>query len=153
MVGYPESLTDPSYKGQILTFTYPLVGNYGVPPYDKEKGVLKYFESDDIKVTGYVIHELCKDPYHWASTRTLDQWLKEENIPGIYGIDTRKLTKKLRVKGVMLGILKVCEQDEEPDVPQLLKEAENVQDPNFIDLAKQVTVKEPIHYPSGGNKI
>ena len=152
MVGYPESLTDPSYKGQILTFTYPLVGNYGVPPYDKEKGVLKYFESDDIKVTGYVIHELCKDPYHWASTRTLDQWLKEENIPGIYGIDTRKLTKKLRVKGVMLGILKVCEQDEEPDVPQLLKEAENVQDPNFIDLAKQVTVKEPIHYPSGGNK-
>jgi len=153
MVGYPESLTDPSYKGQILTFTYPLVGNYGVPPFDKEKGVLKYFESDDIKVTGYVVHELCKDPYHWASTRTLDQWLKEENIPGIYGIDTRKLTKKLRVKGVMLGILKVCEQDEEPDVPQLLKEAENVQDPNFTDLAKQVTVKEPIYYQSGGNKI
>jgi carbamoyl-phosphate synthase small subunit len=153
MVGYPESLTDPSYKGQILTFTYPLVGNYGVPPFDKEKGVLKYLESDDIKVTGYVVHELCKDPYHWASTRTLDQWLKEENIPGIYGIDTRKLTKKLRVKGVMLGILKVCEQDEEPDVPQLLKEAENVQDPNFTDLAKQVTVKEPIYYQSGGNKI
>ncbi|TRO51605.1 carbamoyl-phosphate synthase (glutamine-hydrolyzing) small subunit [Candidatus Bathyarchaeota archaeon] len=152
MVGYPESLTDPSYKGQILTFTYPLVGNYGVPPYDKEKGVLKYFESDDIKVTGYVVHELCKDPYHWASTRTLNQWLKEENIPGIYGIDTRKLTKKLRVKGVMLGILKVCEQDEEPNIPQLLKEAKNVQDPNFTDLAKQVTVKEPIHYPSGRNK-
>ena len=152
MVGYPESLTDPSYKGQILTFTYPLVGNYGVPPYDKEKGVLKYFESDDIKVTGYVVHELCKDPYHWASTRTLDKWLKEENIPGIYGIDTRKLTKKLRVNGVMLGILKVCEQDEEADVPQLLKEVKNVQDPNFTDLAKQVTVKEPIHYPSGGNK-
>ena len=152
MVGYPESLTDPSYKGQILTFTYPLVGNYGVPPYDKEKGVLKYFESDDIKVTGYVVHELCKDPYHWASTRTLDKWLKEENIPGIYGVDTRELTKKLRVKGVMLGILKVYEHDEEPDVPQLLKEAEDVQDPNFTDLAKKVTVKEPIYYPSGGNK-
>jgi carbamoyl-phosphate synthase small subunit len=153
MVGYPESLTDPSYKGQILTFTYPLVGNYGVPPYDKENGVLKYFESDDIKVTGFVVHELCKNPFHWASTRTLDQWLKDEDVPGIYGIDTRKLTKKLRVKGVMLGILHVCEADEEPDLPKLLKEVESVQDPNFTDLAKQVTVKEPIRYTVGGNKL
>ena len=153
MVGYPESLTDPSYKGQILTFTYPLVGNYGVPPYDKENGVLKCFESDDIKVTGFVVHELCKNPFHWASTRTLDQWLKDEDVPGIYGIDTRKLTKKLRVKGVLLGILKVCEADEEPDLPQLLKEVKKVQDPNFTDLAKQVTVKEPIRYKAGGNKL
>jgi carbamoyl-phosphate synthase small subunit len=152
MVGYPESLTDPSYKGQILTFTYPLVGNYGVPPYDKENGVLNYFESDDIKVTGFVVHELCKNPFHWASTRTLDQWLKDEDVPGIYGIDTRKLTKKLRVKGVLLGILKVCEVDEEPDLPKLLKEVKNVQDPNFTDLAKQVTVKEPVRYSVGGNK-
>jgi carbamoyl-phosphate synthase small subunit len=153
MVGYPESLTDPSYKGQILTFTYPLVGNYGVPTYDKENGVLKYFESDDIKVTGFVVHELCHHPFHWASTRTLDQWLKDEDVPGIYGIDTRQLTKKLRVKGVMLGILKVCEPDEEPDLPKLLKEVENVQDPNFTDLAKQVTVKEPVRYEAGGNKL
>jgi carbamoyl-phosphate synthase small subunit len=153
MVGYPESLTDPSYKGQILTFTYPLVGNYGVPPYDKENGVLKYFESDDIKVTGFVVHELCKNPFHWASTRTLDRWLKDEDVPGIYGIDTRKLTKKLRVKGVMLGILKVCEADEEPDLPKLLKEVESVQDPNFTDLAKQVTVEEPVRYVVGGNKL
>jgi len=152
MVGYPESLTDPSYKGQILTFTYPLVGNYGVPPYDKEKEVLKYFESDDIKVTGFVVHELCKNPFHWASTRTLDQWLKDEYVPGIYGIDTRKLTKKLRVKGVLLGILKVCEVDEEPDLPKLLTEVKNVQDPNFTDLAKQVSVKEPVRYSVGGNK-
>jgi len=152
MVGYPESLTDPSYTGQILTFTYPLVGNYGVPSYEKENGVLKYFESDSIKVTGFIIHELCKDPFHWASTRTLDQWLKDENVPGIYGIDTRKLTKKLRVKGVMLGILHVCESDEEPDLTQLLKEVNNVQDPNFSDLAKRVTVKRPILYESGGNK-
>ncbi|MCJ7721849.1 glutamine-hydrolyzing carbamoyl-phosphate synthase small subunit [Candidatus Bathyarchaeota archaeon] len=153
MVGYPESLTDPSYNGQILTFTYPLVGNYGVPPYDKENGVFKYFESDDIKVTGFVVHELCKNPFHWASTRTLDQWLKDEEVPGIYGIDTRKLTKKLRVKGVMLGILKVCEADEEPDLPKLLKEIKTVQDPNSTDLVKQVTVKDPILYPSGGNKL
>jgi len=153
MVGYPESLTDPSYKGQILTFTYPLVGNYGVPPYDKENGVLKYFESDDIKVTGFVVHELCRNPFHWASTRTLDQWLKDEDVPGIYGIDTRKLTKKLRVKGVMLGILHVYEADEEPDLPKLLKEVETVQDPNFTDLVKEVTVKEPVRYEAGGNKL
>jgi carbamoyl-phosphate synthase small subunit len=153
MVGYPESLTDPSYKGQILTLTYPLVGNYGVPPYTKENGVLKYFESDDIKVTGFVVHELCENPFHWASTRTLDQWLKDEDVPGIYGVDTRKLTKKLRVKGVMLGILHVCEVDEEPDLPKLLKEVETVRDPNFTDLAKQVTVKEPIRYTGGGNKL
>jgi carbamoyl-phosphate synthase small subunit len=153
MVGYPESLTDPSYKGQILTFTYPLVGNYGVPTYDKEHGVLKYFESNDIKVTGFVVHELCKHPFHWASTRTLDQWLKDEDVPGIYGIDTRQLTKKLRVKGVMLGILKVCEVDEEPDMQKLLKEVKNVQDPNFTDLVKQVTVKEPVRYEVGGNKL
>jgi len=153
MVGYPESLTDPSYKGQILTFTYPLVGNYGVPNYDKENGVLKYFESDDIKVTGFVVHELCKHPFHWASQRTLDQWLKDEDVPGIYGVDTRELTKKLRVKGVMLGILKVCEADEEPDLPKLLKEVENVEDPNFTDLAKQVTVQEPVRYEARGNKL
>ncbi len=153
MVGYPESLTDPSYKGQILTFTYPLVGNYGVPPYDLENGVLKYFESDDIKATGFVIHELCKDPFHWASTRTLDKWLKDEGIPGIYGIDTRRLTKKLRVKGVMLGILKVCEENEEPDLPKLLNEVKSVQDPNSTDLVKEVTVTEPIRYDSGGNNL
>ena len=153
MVGYPESLTDSSYKGQILTFTYPLVGNYGVPNYNKENGVLKYFESDDIKVTGFVVHELCKHPFHWTSNLTLDQWLKDEDVPGIYGVDTRKLTKKLRVKGVMLGILKVCEADEELDLPKLLKEVENVQDPNFTDLVKQVTVKEPICYEVGGNKV
>jgi len=153
MVGYPESLTDPSYKGQILTFTYPLVGNYGVPPYDKEEGVLKYFESDDIKVTGFAIHELCKNPYHWASTGTLDEWLKSEDVPGIYGIDTRKLTKKLRVKGVMLGILHVCEDDEEPDLEKLLKEVATVQDPNFTDLVKEVTVKEPVRCRSRGDKL
>ena len=153
MVGYPESLTDPSYKGQILTFTYPLVGNYGVPAYDRENQVLKNFESDDIKVTGFVVHELCKNPFHWASTRTLDQWLTDEDVPGIYGIDTRKLTKKLRGKGVMLGILKVCEDDEEPDLPKLLNEVKTVQDPNSTDLVKQVTVKEPIRYDSGGNKL
>jgi carbamoyl-phosphate synthase small subunit len=82
----------------------------------------------------------------------LDQWLKDEDVPGIYGIDTRKLTKKLRVKGVMLGILRVCEEDEEPDIQTLLKKIQTIQDPNSTDLAKQVTVKESILYSVGGNK-
>ena len=153
MVGYPEALTDSSYKGQILTLTYPLVGNYGVPPNDLETGIPRYFESDSIKVTGLVIHELCKKPHHWASTKTLDEWLKNENIPGIYGIDTRKLTKKLRVKGVMLGILQVCGNGEEPDLEKLLKEVETVPDPNLTDLVKEVTIKKPIHHEVGGNKV
>lgn len=153
MVGYPESLTDPSYKGQILTFTYPLIGNYGVPSYELENGVPRYFESESIKARGLVIHELCKKPYHWASTRTLDKWLKDENVPGIYGIDTRKLTKKLRVKGVMLGILQVYEEGEEPNLEKLLKEVKTIQDPNSTNLVKEVTIKEPVRYEVGGNKV
>ncbi|MCX8170538.1 MAG: carbamoyl-phosphate synthase small subunit, partial [Candidatus Bathyarchaeota archaeon] len=123
MVGYPESLTDPSYYGQILTLTYPLIGNYGVPAYDcNEFGVPVKFESVGIKVTGLVIQELCEKPHHWASRRTLDEWLGSEGIPGIYGIDTRRLTKRLREKGVMLGILQVCEEGEEPNIDRLLEE-------------------------------
>ena len=152
MVGYPESLTDPSYNGQILTLTYPLIGNYGVPPFEVEMGIPRYFESESIKVTGLVVYDLCKKPYHWASTRTLDEWLRSEKVPGIYGIDTRKLTKKLRIKGVMLGILQVCEEDEEPNVEKLLKEAKQVPDPNLRDLVGEVTVKEPIHHKVKGNK-
>ena len=151
MVGYPEALTDPSYKGQILTLTYPLVGNYGVPPYDLNFGLPLYFESDRIQVQGLVIHELCHEPYHWASTRTLDKWLLDEGIPGIYGVDTRRLTKKLRMHGVMLGILQVCEAGEEPNLDNLLKEAKRgIPDPNLTDLVKEVSVKEPVHYKVEG---
>jgi len=152
MVGYPESLTDPSYHGQILTLTYPLIGNYGVPPYDVEMGIPRYFESESIKVTGLVIHELCTQPYHWASAKTLDEWLEDEDISGIYGIDTRKLTKKLRVKGVMLGILQVYEEGEDPPIENLLKEAERIPDPNSRDLVEEITTKEPIFYESEGSK-
>jgi carbamoyl-phosphate synthase small subunit len=150
MVGYPEALTDPSYKGQILTLTYPLVGNYGVPPYDLDFGIPLYFESGRIQVQGLVIHELCEEPSHWASTRTLDKWLSDEGIPGICGIDTRRLTKKLRTHGVMLGILQVCETGEEPNLDTLLKEAQNIPDPNLTDLVREVTVKEPAHYKVEG---
>ncbi len=151
MVGYPEALTDPSYKGQILSLAYPLVGNYGVPLYDLNFGLPLYFESDCIQVQGLVIHELCHEPSHWASTRTLDKWLLDEGIPGIYGVDTRRLTKKLRMHGVMLGILQVCEAGEEPNLENLLKEAKKgIPDPNLTDLVKEVTVKEPIHYKVDG---
>jgi carbamoyl-phosphate synthase small subunit len=150
MVGYPEALTDPSYKGQILNLTYPLVGNYGVPPYDLNFGIPLYFESERIQVQGLVIHELCQEPYHWASTRTLDKWLSDEGVPGIYGIDTRHLTKKLRTHGVMLGILQVYEAGEEPNLDELLKETKSIPDPNLTDLVKEVTVKEPVHYKVEG---
>jgi len=150
MVGYPEALTDPSYKGQTLTLTYPLVGNYGVPPFDLNFGIPLYFESDRIQVQGLVIHELCHEPYHWASTRTLDKWLSDEGIPGIYGVDTRRLTKKLRAHGVMLGILQVCEAGEEPNLDKLLTETKSISDPNLTDLVRQVSVKEPVHYKVDG---
>ena len=150
MVGYPEALTDPSYKGQILNLTYPLVGNYGVPSNDLSFGLPLYFESNRIQTSGLIIHELCTEPYHWASKRTLDKWLQDEGIPGISGIDTRRLTKKLRTHGVMLGILQVCEADEEPNVDALLKEAASIPDPNLTDLVKEVSVKEPVSYNVDG---
>jgi carbamoyl-phosphate synthase small subunit len=150
MVGYPEALTDPSYKGQILTLTYPLVGNYGVPPFDLNFGLPLYFESDCIQVQGLVIHELCHNPHHWASTRTLDKWLSDEGIPGIYGVDTRHITKKLRAHGVMLGILHVCEAGEEPNLEQFLAQAKSIPDPNLTDLVRQVSVKKPVHYKVDG---
>lgn len=150
MVGYPESLTDPSYFGQILTLTYPLVGNYGVPEYDCDGfGVPVSFESIGIKVRGLVIQELCLKPHHWASKKTLDEWLREEDVPGICGVDTRRLTKKLREKGVMLCILEVCEEGEEPNIDKLLEEVKGIPDPNKSNLVKEVTVKEPIRYEVG----
>jgi carbamoyl-phosphate synthase small subunit len=111
MVGYTETLTDPSYRGQILCLTYPLVGNYGVPSYDirDEYGLPKFFESDGIQVKGLIIHDLSDIASHWSCIKTLDQWLYEEKVPGIYNIDTRELTKKLRVHGVMMGAIVVSE--------------------------------------------
>ncbi|MCW4020189.1 MAG: glutamine-hydrolyzing carbamoyl-phosphate synthase small subunit [Candidatus Bathyarchaeota archaeon] len=153
MVGYPESLTDPSHQGQILTLTYPLIGNYGVPEYDDYMfGVPLNFESAGIKVTGLVVHELCRNPYHWASKKTLDEWLRAEGVPGICGIDTRRLTKKLREEGVLLGILEVCRKGEASDLDSLLNEVKKVPDPNERDLVGEVTIEQPVHYEFGGRK-
>jgi len=154
MVGYPESLTDPSYYGQILTLTYPLVGNYGVPQYATEFGVPLYFESLSIKVRGLIIQDLCVEPSHYLSERSLDVWLRDEDVPGIFGIDTRRLTKKLREKGVMLGILKVFKKGEQPSIDRLLEESQSIPDPNREDLVGRVTIKEPIYYEfEGGKKV
>ena len=150
MVGYPEALTDPSYKGQVLTLTYPLVGNYGVPSNELNLGLPLYFESDHIQVQGLVIHELCHEPYHWASTRTLDKWLADEGVSGIYGVDTRRLTKKLRTHGVMLGLLQVFDVGEEPNLEGLLKNGKSIADPNLTDLVKEVSVKKPCKYNVDG---
>jgi len=146
MVGYPEALTDPSYKGQVLTFTYPMVGNYGVPKNEFNLGLPLFFESDHIQVQGLIIHELCLEPFHWASTRTLDKWLQDEGVPGIYGVDTRRLTKKLRTHGVMLGILQTFEASEEPNLDLLVKNGKNIADPNLTDLVREVSVKKPVKY-------
>jgi carbamoyl-phosphate synthase small subunit len=150
MVGYTEALTDASYRGQILTFTYPMIGNYGVPSNELDFGLPRYFESDHIQVQGLVIHDLCLEPYHWASTRTLDKWLCDEGIPGIYGIDTRRLTKKLRTHGDMFGMLQVFNPNEEPDIETLLKECKNSAEPNQINLVKEVSIKKPCKYNVDG---
>jgi carbamoyl-phosphate synthase small subunit len=152
MVGYPEALTDASYKGQILTLTYPLVGNYGVPPREVENGILKYFESDGIKVDGLVIHELCRIPSHWQSSRSLDEWLAEEGVPGICGIDTRRLVKRLRAKGSMRGVLEVCNEGEEPDLEKLTKQLKSAQGSDSQNLVGDVTVREPVFHGAETNR-
>ncbi len=97
MTGYQEVLTDPSYAGQLVTLTYPLVGNYGINPQD--------FESAKIRVAGLIVREHCDRPSHGQSDRTLDEYLKAQNIPGICGVDTRAITRRLRQHGVMMGLL------------------------------------------------
>jgi len=122
MVGYTEALTDPSYNGQLLTLTYPLVGNYGVPdPSIKdEDGISKYFESSKIQIRGLVVHELSLTASHWNLSMTLDEWMYNEKVPGISGIDTRALTMKLRNSGVMMAALVVS--DSEINVEEIKKQ-------------------------------
>ena len=145
MTGYTEALTDPSYFGQILIQTYPLIGNYGVPPYSitDEFGIPLHFESDRIQVKGYVVYSLTQNPSHWSNKKTLNEWLYEQKVPGIEGIDTRELTKKIRVKGTMLGILKVAE---EIDLEEIKTRLNEVEDPNERDLVKEVTIDKLVEY-------
>lgn len=107
MVGYPEALTDPSYRGQILVMTYPLVGNYGVPDESVKDsiGLPKYFESASIHVAGLIVSSYSWEHSHWAAQKSLSKWLEENNVPAMYGVDTRELTKKLREHGTLLGVI------------------------------------------------
>ncbi|MHA1731741.1 MAG: glutamine-hydrolyzing carbamoyl-phosphate synthase small subunit [Promethearchaeota archaeon] len=151
--GYNCALTDPSNLGQLYTMTYPLIGNYGVPPWEKdEHGITKWFESESIKVTGFIVHECCRHPHHYESTRTLDEFLAGEGIPGIEGIDTRALTQRLRDGGLQLGILQVCDAGEEPDIPALVEEVKSVEDPNDRNLVAEVSTKEVVEYNLNGEK-
>jgi len=142
MVGYPEALTDPSYNGQILTLTYPLIGNYGVPdPSIKDDdGIPKFFESDKIQVRGLVVHELSLSASHWNLSMTLDEWMNNEKIPGISGIDTRELTKKLRTGGVMMAALVVS--DSEIDVEEIKKQLLSAPHYNSEQFMDAVSTKE-----------
>ena len=104
MVGYPESLTDPSYSGQILVVTFPLVGNYGVPTGKIEAdGLSSFFESEKIHAQAIIVSDYSFEHSHWNAEKSLSDWLKEEKVAGIYGIDTRELTKMLREKGSQIG--------------------------------------------------
>jgi len=145
MTGYTESLTDPSYSGQILVQTYPLIGNYGVLPRSitDRFGIPLHYESDKVQVEGYVVQSVSSHPSHWASQQTLSQWLVDEKIPGLAGIDTRRLTKKIRMKGTMLGILKVAL---EIDMNELVGRVGEIPDPNDRNLAAEVSVEKPVFH-------
>ncbi|KAJ7341427.1 hypothetical protein JRQ81_005509 [Phrynocephalus forsythii] len=143
MVGYPEALTDPSYKSQILVLTYPLVGNYGVPPDQLDQfGLSRWFESSRIHVAALIVGECARNPSHWSTTRSLDQWLQEKGVPGLEGVDTRALTKRIREKGSLLGRL-VVDGPRPSHLP--------FEDPNQRHLVKEVSVQEPCLFNPGGS--
>ena len=140
MTGYPESLTDPSYYGQILVLTYPSIGNYGVPGKVVEEGMLQHFESENIHVSALIISDYSEKFNHWNAASSLGDWLKEEKVPGLFGLDTRKLTKLIRDKGSMLA--KIIFED---DIPYY--------DPNKDNLVDKVCIKAKTVYGSGKHKI
>ncbi len=141
MTGYPESLTDPSYKGQILVSTYPLIGNYGVPSKDTENGIPKFYESEEVHIKGLVISEYSFGFSHWNAQKSLGDWLKEHKVPGIFGIDTRSLTQLLRENGPMLGKIVADDVDVE------------FYNPDIHNLAAMVSTKEKVVYGNGKYRV
>ncbi len=141
MTGYPESLTDPSYKGQILALTYPIIGNYGVPGNLTEDSMYKFFESYALHISGLIISDYTDDYSHWNANKSLGTWLQECNVPGMYGIDTRELTKILREEGTMLGKIIYADQDVD------------LFDPNLVNLVEQVSIREKKIFGSGKYRI
>ncbi len=141
MTGYPESLTDPSYKGQILVATYPLIGNYGVPGTERKDKLLEFYESDQIHIEALVISEYSSEYSHWNAEKSLNDWMIEHNIPGIYGVDTRKITQIIRDKGSMKAKLIIDDQNID------FVETETY---NWVD---KVSVKDKEIYGKGQVKI
>ena len=140
MTGYPESLTDPSYAGQLLTFTYPLIGNYGVPPVTVAKnGIPTYMEGDRIHAEAIIVGEYSGEYSHWNAAESLDEWLKREQVPGITGIDTRALTMLLREHGVMRGRI-------EYDNEELRMRNEEIQAYGSINFVDRVSCKQVMVY-------
>ena len=144
MVGYTESLTDPSYSGQILCITYPILGNYGITEMETDAdGLLKGFESEKIHIRGLVVTDYCEEYSHWDAVKSLGAWMEEFKVPGIFGIDTRLLTQILREEGSMLG--KIVPADD--DAPF------EVADPSKENQVAKVSCKEIIRYGSGDKKV
>lgn len=141
MTGYPESLTDPSYRGQILCLTYPLVGNYGAPAQSEENDLFRFYESHSIHISGLIVSDYSFEYSHWNATESLGDWLEKNKVPGIYGIDTRALTKRIREKGAMLGKI-------EPDGSSI-----EFYDPNKVNLVSEVSTSGRKVYGDGRYRI
>lgn len=143
MTGYPESLTDAAYAGQLLVLTYPLVGNYGVPSHEvKELGLEKFFESNKIQVRGLIVTDYSEEYSHWNAAETLDAWMKREEVPGITGVDTRALTKALREEGVMGGQIVIGDADVQADTVAY----------DTVNYTAEVSCAEVSHYNEGAAK-
>jgi carbamoyl-phosphate synthase small subunit len=141
MVGYPESMTDPSYNGQILVLAYPLIGNYGVPSSQFVQGLDSAFESDSIRIEGLIVSDYSFHPSHHNASKSLGDWMEESNVPGLYGVDTRMLIKRLREKGTMAG--KLLFEDDRLGFRDLGRE-------NLVD---GVSRPDRIVYPGGKKRV
>lgn len=141
MVGYPETLTDPSYSGQILVLTYPLIGNYGVPAGKFLGGIDQVFESGRVQVAGLIVSEVASRHSHRSASHNLDRWLRDQGVPALSGIDTRRLTKCLRNVGSMPG--------------KIMKGKEGMAfcDPNSENLVSAVSIGQPVVYPGGEKRV
>ena len=144
MMGYPESLTDPSYAGQLMTLTYPLVGNYGVPRFSfEENGLPTFMESDKIYASAIIVSDYSEEYSHWNAHESLADWLKREKVPGVTGIDTRQLTKVLREHGVMMGTIKPVDA---------IDTMEMIEDYSTVNWVDRVSCKDIIKYNEGAGK-
>ncbi|KAL7949916.1 carbamoyl-phosphate synthase arginine-specific small chain [Trichoderma barbatum] len=144
LVGYPESMTDPSYRGQILVFTQPLIGNYGVPSNERDEfNLLKYFESPHIQCAGVVVSDVALQYSHWTAVESLSEWCAREGVPAISGVDTRAIVTHLREQGSSLARISVGDEYD-------ADEDEGFVDPGQINLVKRVSTKAPFVVESPG---